>query len=65
MEPVATVIELFEHTLDKKALVLFQEHKGKFVDLTKLKTMFLQRCNPWRKTERDQLQSWNILIVDP
>ena len=25
-------IELFEHTLDKKALVWFQEHKDKFVD---------------------------------
>ena len=44
-------IELFEHTLDKKALVWFQEHRGKFVDLTTLKTMFLQRYNPWGKTK--------------
>ena len=64
-EPVAKAIELFEHTLDKKALVWFQEHKDKFVDLTTLKTMFLQRYNPWGKTKRDQLQSWNILIFDP
>ena len=27
--------------------------------------MFLQRYNPWGKTKRDQLQSWNILIFDP
>ena len=64
-EPVAEAIELFEHTLDKKALVWFQEHKDKFVDLTTLRTMFLQRYNPWGKTKPDQLQSWNILIFDP
>ena len=59
-EPIAEAIELFEHTLDKKALVWFQEHNDKFVDLTILKTMFLQRHNPWGKTKQDQLQSWNI-----
>ena len=46
-------------------MVWFQEHKEKFVDLTMLKTMFLQRYNPWGKTKRDQLQSWNILTFDP
>ena len=45
-------------------LVWFQEHKDKFVDLTTLKTMFLQRYNPWEKTKKDQLQSWNILTFD-
>ena len=40
-DPIAEEIELFEHTLDKKALVWFQEHKDNFVDLTTLKTMFL------------------------
>ena len=45
-DPIAEAIELFEHTLDKKALVWFQEHKDKFVDLTTLKTMFLQRYKP-------------------
>ena len=64
-DPIAEALELFEHTLDKKALVWFQEHKDKFVDLTTLKTMFLQRYNLWEKTKRDQLQSWNILIFDP
>ena len=64
-DPIAEAIELFKHTLDKKALVWFQEHKDKFVDLTTLKTMFLQRYNPWGKTKRDQLQSWNILTFDP
>ena len=51
IEPVAKAIELFEHTLDKKALVRFKEHKDKFVDLTTLKTMFLQRYNPWGMTK--------------
>ena len=64
-DPIVEAIELFEHTLDKKALVWFQEHKDKFVDLRMLKTMFLQRYNPWGKTKRDQLQSWNILTFDP
>ena len=64
-DPIGEAIELFEHTLDKKALVWFQEHKDKFVDLTTLKTMFLQRYNPWGKTKRDQLQLWNILTFDP
>ena len=64
-DPIAEAIELFEHTLDKKALVWFQKHKDKFVDVTTLKTMFLQRYNPWGKTKRDQLQSWNILTFDP
>ena len=27
--------------------------------------MFLQSYNPWGKTKGDQLQSWNILIIDP
>ena len=45
-DPIVEAIELFEHTLDKKALVWFQEHKDKFVDLTTLKTMFYQRYNP-------------------
>ena len=62
---VVEAIELFEHTQDKKALVWLQEHKDKFFDVTTLKTMFLQRYNPWGKTKRDQLQSWNILSFDP
>ena len=45
-DPIAEAIELFEHTLDKKALIWFQEHEDKFVDVTTLKTMFLQRYNP-------------------
>ena len=55
-DTIVEAVKLYEHTLDKKALVWFQEHKGKFVDLTTLKTMFLQRYNPWEKTKRDQLQ---------
>ena len=40
-------------------------NRSKFKDLTTLKMMFLQRYNPWGKTKREQLQSWNILSFDP
>ena len=36
-------IELFEHTLDKKALIWFQQHKANFKDLKTMKNMFLAR----------------------
>ena len=64
-DPVGEAIDLFEHTLDKTALVWFQMNRSKFKDLTTLETMFLQRYNPWEKTRREQLQSWNILLFDP
>ena len=64
-DPVGEVIDLFEHMLDKTALVWFQMNRSKFKDLTTLKMMFLQRYNPWGKTKREQLQSWNILSFDP
>ena len=60
-DPVKEGIDLFEHTLDKTALVWIQTNKSKFKDLTIMKTMFLQRYNPWGKMKREQLQSWNIL----
>ena len=60
-DPVGEAIDLFEHTLDKTALVWFQTNRSKFKDLTTLKMKFLQRYNPWGKTKREQLQSWNIL----
>ena len=65
IDPVGEAIDLFEYTLDKTALVWFQTNRSKFKDLTTLKTMFLQRYNPWGKTKREQLQSWNILSFDP
>ena len=64
-DPVGEAIDLFKHTLDKAALVWFQMNRSKFKDLTMLKTMFLQRYNPWGKTKREQLQSWNILSFNP
>ena len=63
-DPVGEAIDLFEHALDKTALVWFQMNRSKFKDLATLKTMFLQRYNPWGKTKREQLQSWNILSFD-
>ena len=60
-DPVREAIDLFKHTLDKTMLVWFQTNRFKFKDLTMLKMMFLQRYNPWGKTKREQLQSWNIL----
>ena len=42
-DPVGqTLIDHFEHTVDKTALVWFQTNRSKFKDLTTLKTMFLQ-----------------------
>ena len=64
-DQVGEAIDLFENTLDKTALVWFQMNRSKFKDLTTLKMMFLQRYNQWGKTEREQLQSWNILSFDP
>ena len=49
-------IELFEHTLVKKALIWFQQHKTEFTDLTTVKNMFLARYDPWGKTKREHLQ---------
>ena len=63
-DPVGEAIDLFEHTLDKTALVWFQMNRSKLKDLTMLKMMFLQRYNPWGKTKREQLQSWTILSFD-
>ena len=64
-DPIKEAIELFEHTLDKKALIWFQQHKAVFKDLTTMKNMFLARYNPWGKMKRDQLQLWNNLSFDP
>ena len=50
-DPVREAIDLFEHTLDKTALVWFQMNRSKFKDLTMLKTIFLQKYNPWGKTK--------------
>ena len=41
-DPVREAIDLFEHALDKTALVWIQTNRSKFKDLTTLKTMFLQ-----------------------
>ena len=40
-DPVGEAIDLFEHALDKTALVWFQMNRSKFKDLTTLKIMFL------------------------
>ena len=56
-------IELFEYTLNKKALIWFKQHKANFKDLTTMKNMFLARYNPWRKTKIKQLQLWNNFVL--
>ena len=40
-DPVGEAIDLFEHTLEKTALVWFQANRSKFKDPTTLKMMFL------------------------
>ena len=52
-DPVREAIDLFEHTLDKTALVWFQINRSKFKDLTMLKMMFLQRYNLWGKAKKN------------
>ena len=52
-DPVGEAIDLFEHMLDKTALVWFQTNRSKFKDLTTLKRMFLQRYNP-KTTDVDE-----------
>ena len=52
-DPVREGIDLFEHTLDKTALVWFQMNRSKFKDLTTLKMMLLQRYNPWEKLKEN------------
>ena len=60
-DPVREAIDLFEHTLDKTALVCFQTNRSKFKDFTTLKMMFLQRYNPWGKTKREHIDLINTL----
>ena len=55
-DPVGKAIDLFKHILDKTALVWFQTNRSKFKDLTMLKTMFLQKYNPWGKNENSYNQ---------
>ena len=64
-DTIKEAIELFEHTLEKKVLIWFQQHKADFTDLTTMKNMFLSRYNPWGKAKGEQLQSWNNLSFDP
>ena len=40
-DPIKEVIELFDHMLDKKALIWFQQHKADFKDLTTMKKYVL------------------------
>ena len=58
-DPVGEAIDLFEHTLDKTALVWFQMNRSKFKDITMLKMMFLQRYN---HGERQKENSYNCEI---
>ena len=42
-DPIKDAIESFEHTLDKKMLICFQQHKAEFEDLTTMKNMFISK----------------------
>ena len=46
-------------------MIWFQQHKAEFTDLTTLKNVSLARYNPWGKTKREQLQSWNNFSFNP
>ena len=64
-DPIAETIELFEHTLDKKALVWFQEHKDKFVDVTTLKTMFSKGITHGEKQKGINYNHGIFLLLTP
>ena len=64
-DPVGEAIDLFEHTLDKTALVWFQTNRSKFKDLTMLKTMFLHRYNPWGKTKESSCNHGTFYHYNP
>ena len=59
-DPIKEAIELFVHTLGKKALIWFQQHKADFKDLTTMKNMFLARYNPWEK-QRETNCNWGTI----
>ena len=42
-DPVKEAMELFEHTLDKKALIWFQQHKAEFRNLTTMEKYVLSQ----------------------
>ena len=50
-DPIGEAIDLFEHTLDKTALVWFQMNRSKFKDLTTLK-----RCSYRDITHEERLK---------
>ena len=58
-------IELFEHTLDKQALIWFQQHKAEFTDLTTLKNMFLAGYNPGEKQRETSCNHRTICPLIP
>ena len=49
-DPVREAIDLFEHMLDKTALVWFQTNRSKLKDLTMLKMMFLPMGQDKKRT---------------
>ena len=53
-------IELFKHTLNKKALIWFQQLKTNCKDLTTLKNMFLARYNQWGKQRENSCSCGTI-----
>ena len=44
---------------------LRQMSLGEETESTSYEERYNQRYNPWGKTKRDQLQSWNVLTFDP
>ena len=64
-DPIAEAIELFEHTPDKKALVWFQEHKDKFVDLTTLKPCLFRGITHGERQNRINYNHGTFLSLTP
>ena len=62
-DPVKEGIDLFEHTLDKTALVWFQMNRSKIKDLTTLKMMFLQRYNSMGQDKKRTVTIVEYIII--
>ena len=63
-DPVREAINLFEHMLDKTALVWFQTNKSKFKDLTMLKTMEEAKKETFIETMPTMIQTHLITCKD-
>ena len=62
-DPVKEAIDIFEHTLDKTALVWFQTNRSKFKDLTMLKNDVLTEIQPMGQDKKRTVTIMEHIII--